>query len=74
MNTWYTLYIKDPMEGNKLLLAKLWDERGVELITKQPNGSTLDRYMILEATHLSVARIIGRVNGQTAACSSSTQV
>ena len=70
----YTLYIKDPMEGNKLLLAKLWDEHGVELITKQPNGSTLDRYMILEATHLSVARTIGRVNGQTAACSSSTQV
>ena len=50
----YILYIKDPTEGNKLLVGKLWDEIGVELMTKQANGSTLDRFNILEATHLSV--------------------
>jgi len=52
-----SLYVKDPNEGSELLLANLWEEGAVELITKQANGkSSLDRFRILEATHLSVAR------------------
>ena len=51
----YSLIIKDPNEGDTLLEAKLWDDNSVELTTKQTNGSTLDRFNILEATHLSVA-------------------
>eukprot|EP01050_Picozoa_sp_SAG11_P005942 SAG11_NODE_440_length_9448_cov_3.356509_5_plen_311_part_00 len=47
-----TLWLKDPMEGDQLLSAEFWAESGVELTTRQPNGRTLDRYAILEATHL----------------------
>jgi len=52
----YTVYVKDPTESDEMLTAKFWDESTVELTTKQANGSILDRYMILEATHLSVVR------------------
>ena len=46
------LWLKDPMEGNELLEAEFWAEPKVELITKQASGKPLDRYTILEATHL----------------------
>lgn len=52
----FTLYIKDPTEGNELLVAKLWEETNIELCTLQGNGRMLDRYMILEAIHLSLRR------------------
>lgn len=39
-------------EGNKLLEAELWAEPGVELMTRQPSDRPLDRYGILEATHM----------------------
>ena len=47
-----SLWLKDPMEGDVLLRAECWPEPGVELLTLQPSGSNLDRYAILEATHL----------------------
>ena len=40
------------MEGDVLLAAELWDQPGVELMTRQPAGQPLDRYAILESTHL----------------------
>ena len=43
-------------EGNALLEAELWAEPAVELMTKQMTSlgsKPLDRYSILEATHLS---------------------
>jgi hypothetical protein len=48
------LWLKDPMEGDQLLEAEFWAEPKVELMTKQAcgNGKPLDRYSILEATHL----------------------
>jgi hypothetical protein len=48
----YSLYVKDPMEGDALLTAQLWEEPGVELMTRQLTGQPLDRYAILESTHL----------------------
>ena len=48
----YSLRIKDPMEGNALLTAQLWEEPEVELMTRQLTGQPLDRYTILESTHL----------------------
>ena len=48
----YALRVKDPMEGDALLDASLWEEPRVELMTRQPNGRPLDRYSILESTHL----------------------
>lgn len=47
-----SLWLKDPMEGDVLLRAECWAEPGVELLTFQPSGSKLDRYAILESTHL----------------------
>ena len=49
------LWLKDPMEGDQLLEAEFWAEPKVELMTKQAsgNGKPLDRYRILEATHLN---------------------
>ena len=38
--------------GDTLLRAELWDEPGVELLTYQPTDSKLDRFAVLEATHL----------------------
>ena len=48
-------------EGDQLLEAELWAEPSVELMTKQPTasgsgGKPLDRYSILEATHLKMQR------------------
>ena len=53
-----TLYVKDPMEGDQLLRAVLWEEQGAELATKQPSGAVLDRYTILEATHLRLQGVL----------------
>ena len=57
-NVSYTLFVKDPTEGDEMLVAKLWEEGNIELCTKQHNGSVLDRYMILEANHLAVRRYL----------------
>jgi hypothetical protein len=46
------LWLKDPVEGDLLLEAELWAEPEVELLTKNGGGRTLDKYVILEATHL----------------------
>ena len=46
--------VNELMAAAMTRMTKLWDEIGVELMTKQANGSTLDRFNILEATHLSV--------------------
>ena len=46
------LWLKDPMEGDELLEAEFWAEPAVELMTRQSSGKPLDRYTILEATHL----------------------
>ena len=40
------------MEGDALLTAQLWEEPGVELMTRQLTGQPRDRYVILESTHL----------------------
>ena len=49
------LWLKDAMEGDVLLEAQLWAEPQVELMTrKAEDGSVLDRYRILEATHLKM--------------------
>ena len=50
--TTFTLRVKDPMEGDTLLAAPLWNEPHVELMTRQATGRPLDRYGILESTHL----------------------
>eukprot|EP01049_Picozoa_sp_SAG25_P007899 SAG25_NODE_673_length_6002_cov_4.287481_2_plen_286_part_00 len=47
-----SLWLKNPMEGDVLLRAECWAEPGVELLTFQPSGGKLDRYAILESTHL----------------------
>lgn len=50
------LWLKDPMEGDQLLEAELWADREYELTTKQADtGKPMDRYSILEATHLAAA-------------------
>jgi len=56
--TSHILYVKDPTEGDALFVAELWAESNIELSTKQGNGSILDRYMILEATHLCVRETV----------------
>ena len=53
--TAYTLYVKDPMEGDVVLAAPLWHEPTIELCTRQINGAVLDRYAVLESTHLRLA-------------------
>ena len=50
-------------EGNQLLEAELWAEPGVELMTRQPSGCALDRYGILEATHLHRAKATAAGDG-----------
>ena len=50
------LWLKDPMEGNRLLEAELWAEPNCELMTKHADtGKPLDRYSILEAAHLTAS-------------------
>ena len=48
----YSLRVKDPMEGDQLLTAVLWHDQRVELMTQQVTGAALDRYSVLEATHM----------------------
>ena len=48
----YRLLVKDPMEGDVVLAARLWEDQHAELITWRTGGGVLDRYKILEATHL----------------------
>ena len=52
----FTLYVKDPMEGDVMLAAPLWEEHDVELMTRQASGRPLDRYSILMSTHLDFPR------------------
>ena len=57
----YTLHVKDPMEGDVLLAATLWEipvgDEPVELTTRQSSGARLDQYSILESTHLHTVSI-----------------
>ena len=70
-----TLYVKDPMEGDQILRAMLWEERGIELTTKQPSGAVLDRYKILEATHLQMQDALRNTKGsQFAAKATATEL
>eukprot|EP00040_Diaphanoeca_grandis_P043387 m.267893 g.267893 ORF g.267893 m.267893 type:complete len:312 (+) comp75244_c0_seq1:119-1054(+) len=52
--TRYALHVKDGMEEDTLLEAMLWDTSSVELTTKVPNGTTLDRYKILESVNVTM--------------------
>jgi hypothetical protein len=52
----YSLRLKDPMEGDVLLTGILWDERQAELVTRQASGAVLDRFSILESTHMQGLR------------------
>jgi hypothetical protein len=63
------LWLKDPMgdNGDTLLRAELWDEPAVELLTYQPSGSKLDRFTILEATHLRLPVAVEADDGTTPA-------
>ena len=49
------------MEGDVLLAAPLWEtpvgDARVELTTRQSSGAALDRYSILESTHLHTVRM-----------------
>ena len=62
----YELRVKDPMEGDQILTAVLWGKQGEELKTLQVSGSALDRYSILESTHMLglSARLQGMAGGQ----------
>ena len=48
----FKLFVKDSMEGDTLLAAELWYNQETELVTRQRTGRVLDRYTILESTHL----------------------
>jgi len=60
-----SLQVKDPMEGNQLLAAVLWNDQRAELTTQQVTGSALDRFKILESTHTQGlrARLRGTAKG-----------
>jgi len=60
-----SLFVKDPMEGNVVLVAALWDRPETELTTRQASGATLDRYGILESTHMKGLGSRLRVRGLT---------